>query len=100
MRRLIYLASARADLGDILRFVTRESGDMVVGRRFVAALRHRCERLADLPGTLGEARPELRPDLRSIPHNAYVIFFRYQEDRVEIVNVLSGHRDIEQFFRS
>jgi plasmid stabilization system protein ParE len=47
---------------------------------------------------MGRARPELRWDLRSHPHKAYVIFFRYVGDVLEVVNVLEGHRDIDAFF--
>jgi toxin ParE1/3/4 len=48
---------------------------------------------------MGRQRPELRPDLRSHPYEAYVIFFRYVGDVLEVVNVLEGHRDVVAFFR-
>ncbi len=47
---------------------------------------------------MGRLRAELQPDLRSHPHKAYVIFFRYVGDVLEVVNILEGHRDIEAFF--
>jgi toxin ParE1/3/4 len=60
-------------------------------------LQERCFRLAKLPGTLGRARPELRKDIRNLPYSGYVIFSRCVEDRLEIVNILEGHRDIDSF---
>ena len=99
MRRLVYLASARRDLADILEYVTEESGHLAAGRRFVDALRGQCRKLASLPGTLGRARPELRPDLRSFPFKGYIIFFRCQGNTFEVVNVLEGYRDIVTYFR-
>ncbi len=60
--------------------------------------RGRCHDIASKPGTLGRARPELRPDIRSAAHKGYVIFFRYIEDRLEVVNILEGHRDIDAHF--
>jgi toxin ParE1/3/4 len=75
--RLVYLASARRDLASILDYITRESGSLAVGRRFVGRLRQQCLKLASLPGRLGRARPELRPDIRSFAFRGYVIFFRY-----------------------
>src|ERR1700757_1489621 len=75
--RLKMLPSARADLVTILEHITRESGSLVIGRRFVGALRLQCRELSALPGTLGRARPELRPDIRSFPFRGYLIFFRY-----------------------
>jgi toxin ParE1/3/4 len=79
------------------------SGSVSVAQRFVRELRDYCHHLAALPGTLGRARPELRPDLRSMPYKNYVIFFRYVDDRYvddrfEVVNILEGHRDIIAYF--
>lgn len=98
MRQLLYLASARRDLGDILSYIAHESGSVAIARRFVDALRQQCRTLASLPGTLGRPRPELRPDIRSAPFKGYIIFFRYRDDAFEVVNVLEGHRDIDAFF--
>jgi plasmid stabilization system protein ParE len=97
--RLVYLASARRDFGAILAYITRESGHLSVGRGFVELLRQQCRKLASLPGTLGRPRPELRTDVRSFPFKGYVIFFRYEGDTLEIVNVLEGHRDIDAYFQ-
>ncbi|MEH3120290.1 MAG: type II toxin-antitoxin system RelE/ParE family toxin [Methylorubrum populi] len=55
-------------------------------------------RLAALPGTLGRARPELQPDIRSTPYRSYIIFFRYLDDTFEVVNILHSRRDIDDFF--
>lgn len=98
MRRLEYLASANRDLSDIARYVTRESGSIAVALALTGRLRKRCRELAALPGLLGQARPELRPELRSTPFKHYLIFFRYEDDAVEIVHVVHGRRDLTTFF--
>lgn len=98
MLRLVYLSSAYRDFTDILRYLTRESGNRALSRAFVNQLQGQCRKLASLPGLLGQARPELHPDIRSVPFKGYVIFFRYEADRLEVVNVLEGHRDIIGFF--
>ena len=55
--------------------------------------------MAQLPSTLGRPRPELRPDVRSFPFKGYVIFFRYLDDDIlEIVHIIEGHRDIAAIF--
>jgi toxin ParE1/3/4 len=100
MRRLVYLVTARRDLVSILDHLTRETGSVSIGRGFVDQLRQHCIRLAAMPGTLGRARPELHPDIRSSAHKGYVVFFRYSSDVLEIVNVLEGHRDIDTYFSS
>ena len=98
MRQLVYLSSARQDLRDLLRYLAQESGDRAVARAFVNRLQQQCGRLASLSGTLGRARPELRPDIRSFPFRGYIIFFRYQGETFEVVNVLEGHRDFPGLF--
>ena len=98
MRRLVYLAAAANDLVKIFEHVRRQSGSDAVGRRFVGQLRQQCSKLASLPGTLGRARPELRPDIRSFAFHDYVIFFRYEGESLVIVDILEGHRDIGSYF--
>ena len=99
MRRLKMLPSAQADLVNIIEHITRASGSLVIGRRFVGALRQHCRELATLPGTLGRARPELRPDIRSFLFKSYVIFARYVDGTFEVVNIIEGHRDIDALFK-
>ncbi|OOG76293.1 plasmid stabilization protein [Sinorhizobium sp. A49] len=94
------LPSALTDLVDILEYITRQSGSLVAGRRFVGELRQKCRTLAGLPGTIGRSRPELRADIRSSAFKGYVIFFRYVDERFEVVNIIEGHRDIDELFSS
>jgi plasmid stabilization system protein ParE len=51
-----------------------------------------------LPGILDQERPELLRDLRSFPFHNYVIFFCDRGDRLEVINILEGYRDIGQLF--
>lgn len=98
MRKLVYLDSASDDPADIFRYITIESGNLAAGRAFVAKLRGRCAHLASLPGTLGSDRPECAPGLRSIAANGYIIFFRYRDQRIEIINILHASRDVVSHF--
>jgi plasmid stabilization system protein ParE len=99
VRHLHYTTSALNDLAEIAAYIAGESGSRAVAEAFVGKIRQRCAKLATLPGTLGTPRAELRPDIRSIAHQGYVIFFRYLGDRIQIVNVLEGHRDVDGHFR-
>lgn len=56
------------------------------------------ERLALLPGTLGSAREELGPGFRSTPHKGFIVYFRYSDDALEIIDVLDGRRDTRAHF--
>jgi toxin ParE1/3/4 len=97
--RIRYTATARNDLGQIYRYIRDQSGNGETARRFVHALRQKCNALAAAPIVMGRPRTELRPGLRSHPHKSYVIFFRYVGDVLEIVNVIEGYRDIPALFR-
>ncbi len=98
MRRATFLASVRSDLLAILTYIADASGHVDVGEAFVTKLRAQCHKLASDEIVIGRARPELRPDIRSFPYMGYVIFFRYVDDRFEVVNILEGHQDIDAFF--
>lgn len=98
MSQLRYLAQARDDLIHIKRYITRESGSQSTAVQFTEKIREQCRKLADLPGKMGRLRPELGENLRSFPYGNYVIFFMYNDDCLEIVTILEGHRDIEAIF--
>lgn len=100
MRRLRYAASAEDDLDSIATHILEQTFDAAAAIEFDARLRNRCRTLAALPGTLGTARPELRPDVRTTPFRTYVIFFRYSGDSIEIINVIAGARDLDAHFRA
>lgn len=98
MSQLRYLAQAKDDLINIKRYIARESGSQSTAIQYVGKIREQCRKLADLPGKIGCLRPELRKNLRSFPYGNYVIFFMYNDDYLEIVTIIEGHRDIGVMF--
>jgi toxin ParE1/3/4 len=95
MRQLHYTDEADHNLVEIAVYIATECSSRHVAEDFVERLRSKCRLLASLPATLGTARPELLPDIRSTPYQNYVIYFRYVGDTVEIVNILSASRDAD-----
>lgn len=98
MRQLVLGQSALADFEDIAEYIAEASQSRAAAEAVIQRLYYRCGRIARLPGILGTARPELRHDLRSVPESGYIIFFRYLDDVLEIVNVLHGSRDIISYY--
>jgi len=96
--RLVFTHPAQVNLTEIADYIENASGSLAVAERFCDGLIAKCQHLADLPGLMGRARPELLPDLRSTPHGNYLIFFRYVDDTFEVVNIIEGHRDIAVYF--
>jgi len=90
---------ALTEIAAIAGFIAESSDSQETARRFGHQLRQRCAKLASQPAALGRPREELAPGLRSVAFRNYVIFFRYSEDRLEVVSVLEGHRDMDRLFR-
>ncbi len=97
MKKKAYLSGqAEADLDDIWLYVAQDS--IRYADRLIAEIHDKCELLASSPD-LGRRRDELRPSIRSFPYGDYVIFYRHSSDGIDVVRVLSGHRDIATIFR-
>ncbi|GJL66095.1 MAG: toxin ParE1 [Nitrospirales bacterium] len=47
---------------------------------------------------LGKMRKDIRKGLRSLVHKKHVIFYRILNDRIRIVRILHGSRDVYKFF--
>ncbi|AZO24970.1 MULTISPECIES: type II toxin-antitoxin system RelE/ParE family toxin [unclassified Mesorhizobium] len=87
--------AAARDVEEIGDYIHAENP--AAARRFLAALRVRCGRIADAPRG-GALRSSLMPSLRSIPFQHYVVFYMAEGDNVRIERVLHGARDIEAVF--
>jgi len=98
--KLSFTDQSLDDIAAIASYIGQVSGSAKIGERFAGELIAKCESLASLGGQLGRARPELRPEIRSAADKNHVIFFRYRDVVLEVVNVLEGHRDIDSFFSS
>ena len=49
---------------------------------------------------MGQSRDELRPGLRCFVVSPYVVFYRPEQDTIEVLRVLHGARDIVSIFES
>jgi len=57
----------------------------------------RCDLLAGHP-EIGQARPELGPDLRSFTVGNYVLFYRPSAQGIELVRIIHAARDVDALF--
>jgi toxin ParE1/3/4 len=93
MGHLRFSRQALQDLVEIGDYIAQDSPANAA--RFVMRLEQHCELLASRP-LIGRARNEVRPGLRSIKYNRYVIFYHITEEDVEIVRVLHNARDLDK----
>lgn len=92
MSQARFSANAETDLLDIAAFIARDNP--IAAREWLAAVRDRCQLLAEHPLT-GELRQGFGvAGCRSVTVGMYVIFFRPRGDGVEIARILHGSRDL------
>src|SRR4051794_11029266 len=97
MRRYHLTRAAQADLREIKEYII-EHGTPRAAERWVHTLRQGCQRVANTPG-MGRPREDLHPGLRSLAVGNYLICYRQESGRVDIVHILHGARDLERLFR-
>jgi toxin ParE1/3/4 len=86
---------ADEDLLDIWFYVGAD--DMGAADRLLDQIDIRCDSLGPYPQK-GLQRDALMPGMRSILEGNYVIFYRVNGDRVEILRILHGSRDFPSIF--
>jgi toxin ParE1/3/4 len=89
-RRLIFSRSAQRDLNETLVYIAKDKPGAAL--RFVERLQAKCDLLLSQP-LLGEDCSELRPDMRRLRYQKYLIFYRFTDEKVEVVRVIHGARD-------
>lgn len=90
--RLIVLPTAKADMIEIGDYIATDNPARA--RSFIAEIEAAIfEKIADRP-TSYPARPDLAPGLRSARYGRYLIFFTHDADRIEVVRILHGSRDL------
>ena len=95
MTRLRVSDEAQADLEQIVSYLA--DANPRAAARWVDLVERSFGLLLMAPDT-GRVRDELRPGLRSVVVGKYVIFYRHQDDVIEIARVIHGHRDLESIF--
>lgn len=100
MRTLRISARAQQQLREISGYILRESGHREVALAFRRRLVAKARQLAELPGILGTARPELGSGIRSTPMGNYILVFRYTQDSLDLLAVIHASRDVVSHFDS
>jgi len=86
---------AAADLDQIWLYIAQDNPE--AADKFMGALTSQFPKLASMP-QMGRLREELSPGLRSLPVGRYIVFYRRNDDGIEIVRVLHGARNFPPLF--
>jgi toxin ParE1/3/4 len=67
------------------------------GERFLRGFNKRCQQLASFP-KIGRSYDDLRPGLRGLTLEGYIILYRVLDNGIEIVRVANGRQDLRSLF--
>ncbi|MCL1472635.1 type II toxin-antitoxin system RelE/ParE family toxin [Argonema antarcticum] len=95
MSNYILSPLAIQDLDEIYDYIA--SNNLDAAENFVDNVEQKCQTLAQFPN-MGKSYENLLPQLRGVPVNNYVIFYRQVQNGIQVVRVLSGYRDLEAVF--
>ncbi len=92
MPKVVYAPAADDDLIDIAAYIARDKP--AAARRWVKAIREKCNVLAAHP-MMGELRPGFGvPGCRCFSVGNYVVFFRAIQGGIEVARIVHGSRDL------
>lgn len=95
MSRYVINLLASRDLNEIADYFTETS--IEAGEQFFREFNRKCQQLVSFPNS-GKSYTEVRADLRGLPLESYIIFYRVLDDGVEILRVVSGRRNFPSLF--
>ena len=88
---IVTTPAAENDLTEIWLNIAAENSRSA--DRFLDKIAFRIQQLASFPGS-GPRRPEIATDARSLTIGNYIVLYRFDSERVEILRVVHGARDI------
>ena len=100
-RRILITPKADQDLDDIYNFIAQNNPDIAL--KFFDAARQTFNQLAQNP-EIGAIYEVSKPELQGLRRwrvrkfDKYMIFYRYDDDLLEIVRILYAGRDISAIF--
>ena len=89
--KLVIAPAATNDLKDIYRYGLRQWGQ-AQSDSYLSVIKNQLWLLTEQP-LIGVARSELLPQVRSLPIQSHILFYRVAANHVEIIRVLHGRQD-------
>lgn len=97
MRKIVFSPETIEDLEEIWLYIAQDSPARADG--FLDKLYSLCmEKLAAFP-EIGTGREYLDKEVFTFPYKRYMIYYRFNASRIEIIRILHGSRDLPAFFQ-
>jgi toxin ParE1/3/4 len=87
---------ASRDIETIADYLATQSS-LDRAERFLTGIDSTLQRIAQFP-QIGRKRDELYPSSRSLSYEQYLIFYRFLNDDIEVLRVVSGYQDLTALF--
>jgi toxin ParE1/3/4 len=87
--------AASQDLNSISDYFVLRNID--AGERLLQEFNQKCVKLLQFPN-MGKSYATIRPWLRGVPLDGYIIFYEVIEDGITILRVVSGRQNLEALF--
>ncbi len=95
MSRYTIAPEAILDLDEISNYFFVR--DIEAGERWFQTFDQKCRQLVQFPLS-GRSYAIIRSDLRGLPLEGFIIFYRVQDTIIEIMRVISGKSDLKTLF--
>ena len=95
--QLVIAPAAKNDLKEIYQYGLRQWGQ-AQSENYLSTIKNQFWLLTQQP-LIGTERPELLPDVRSLPINSRTLFYRVTTTRVEVIRVLHGRQDPQRHLK-
>lgn len=89
--QLVIAPAAQNDLRDIYQYGLRQWG-LAQSESYLSTIKNHFWLLTRQP-LMGTERPELLPNIRSLPIESHTLYYRVTSNRVEIIRVLHARQD-------
>lgn len=97
MNSYIISPSASRDLNEITDYFA--SINVERGERLIAAFDKKCQNLITFP-LMGRSYEDIKPGLRGVPLDGYIILYHTTDNNLEILRVVYGSRNLNDLFES
>ncbi|MEH2281520.1 MAG: type II toxin-antitoxin system RelE/ParE family toxin [Nostoc sp.] len=95
MSRYVINILASRDINEIADYFAETSVE--AGERFFSEFNRKCQQLVAFPNS-GKSYAKIRPDLRGVSLQSYIIFYKVLDDGIEILRIVSGRRNFPSLF--
>jgi toxin ParE1/3/4 len=95
LSRCVIALEASQDLNAISDYFVSRNID--AGERLLQEFNQKCVKLLQFPN-MGKSYAAIRPWLRGIPLDGYIIFYEVGEDEITILRVVNGRQNLETLF--